>query len=211
MERQAESAQLPVNDISLEGDRGTPHTEEKEEEASDVSEKVVEVDNLSLEKTNFDSSSENATEKADTQPTAEKRPHRIQIWSEIRPSLRGIEEMMSIRVKKKGNLLEHEETGKEKPPPPAEECKSFKVASEEDSEDEFYDAEKSDPSQDSPSSDSASGHAINTVSTNASPLESSFPWKEELEVLVRGGVPMALRGEVFPEFSSSFFPRKVDD
>ena len=28
------------------------------------------------------------------------------------------------------------------------------------------------------------------------PYESLFPWKEELVCLVRGGVPMALRGEV---------------
>ncbi|KAK8987161.1 hypothetical protein V6N11_055473 [Hibiscus sabdariffa] len=66
-------------------------------------------------------------------------------------------------------------------------------ASEEDSDDEFYDAERSDSVQDSPTS--GSGSTRTGGGADAAPTESLFPWKEELEVFVRGGVPMALRGE----------------
>lgn len=54
---------------------------------------------------------------------------------------------------------------------------------ENDSEDEFYDVERSNPVQDDESSDGT--------------CMSACPWKEELEVLVRGGAPMALRGELW--------------
>ncbi|MBA0808933.1 hypothetical protein Gohar_024632, partial [Gossypium harknessii] len=101
---------------------------------------------------------------------------------------------MSIRVKKKDNLSKDErETGQGKPLTPTEDVRVPKGASEEDSEDEFYDAERSDPVQDSPTSDSGST-TTGAAAADAAPIESLFPWKEELEVLVRGGVPMALRG-----------------
>lgn len=58
---------------------------------------------------------------------------------------------------------------------------------ENDSEDEFYDVERSNPVQDDESSDGT--------------CMSACPWKEELEVLVRGGAPMALRGEVIQPFA----------
>ncbi|KAK4835345.1 hypothetical protein QYF36_008610 [Acer negundo] len=192
LERQAESAQLPVNGFSLEGHDKTLHTEAKEEEACDSLVKVVEGDKFSDKKSVSDNSSENAAAREEIQPMTGKKPHKIQIWAEIRPSLRGIEDMMSIRVKKKGSLSKDEEAGRGKPPPHTDEAKYLKGASEEDSEDEFYDVEKSDPTPDSPSTDS--------VAADAAPLESLFRWKEELDVLVRGGVPMALRGELWQAF-----------
>ncbi|KAK1572269.1 hypothetical protein Q3G72_029945 [Acer saccharum] len=192
LERLAESAQLPVNGLSLEGHDKTLHTEAKGEEASDSLVKVVEGDEFSEKKSVSDNSSENAAEKEEIQSTTGKKSHKIQIWTEIRPSLRGIEDMMSIRVKKKGSLSKDEEAGRGKPPPHTDDAKYLKGASEEDSEDEFYDVEKSDPSPDSPSTDS--------VTADAAPLESLFRWKEELDVLVRGGVPMALRGELWQAF-----------
>jgi hypothetical protein len=98
---------------------------------------------------------------------------------------------------RKGNQSkDQQETKKERMVPSFEDAKSAKGASEEDSEDEFYDVERSDPNQDTSSSDSASAPATGAPA-DALPPESSFPWKEELEVLVRGGVPMALRGEVY--------------
>ncbi|XVF75461.1 hypothetical protein PTKIN_Ptkin13bG0190300 [Pterospermum kingtungense] len=103
--------------------------------------------------------------------------------------------MMGIRVKKKSCLSKDEqETGQAKPLTPTEDANFPKGASEEDSEDEFYDAERSDPVQDTLTSDSTSATA------GTAPIESLFPWKEELEVLVRGGVPMALRGELWQAF-----------
>ncbi|KAJ4903894.1 Ypt/Rab-GAP domain of gyp1p superfamily protein [Raphanus sativus] len=83
-----------------------------------------------------------------------------QIWTEIRPSLRAIEDLMSARVK-----LESSKRG----------------GCENDSEDEFYDVERSNPVQDDEN--------LQMVLT----CMSACPWKEELEVLVRGGAPMALR------------------
>lgn len=60
---------------------------------------------------------------------------------------------------------------------------------ENDSEDEFYDVERSNPVQDDEN--------LQMVLT----CMSACPWKEELEVLVRGGAPMALRGEVIQPFA----------
>lgn len=111
--------------------------------------------------------------------------HHIQIWKDIRPTLHEIEEMMSSRVRKKASLMKNElGAGSRKPLPPIQEARPGKGASEEDSEEEFYDLERSesDPFLDVPSSD--------VVPTK------DISWKDELECLVRGGVPMALRGEV---------------
>ncbi|WCJ19429.1 Ypt/Rab-GAP domain of gyp1p superfamily protein [Euphorbia peplus] len=184
LERQAESAQLPVNDLPLVEDNKALHTETTEHETRNGLEKDAE---------GADISPENLTENEEMQ-SASKRIHRIQIWSEIRPSLRPIEDMMSGRVKKKGDQPKvRQETLKEHP---LEDAKSAKGASEEDSEDEFYDVERSDPVQDTPSdSVTTSGTTV-----DASSAESLFPCKEELEVLVRGGVPMALRGELWQAF-----------
>ncbi|KAL5800147.1 hypothetical protein ACOSQ4_033031 [Xanthoceras sorbifolium] len=197
LEQQAESAQLPVNGLSLEGHDKTLHTEAKGEEACDSLAKV-EGDEFSDKKSVSDNSSENAAEKEEMDSASEKKSHKILIWSEIRPSLRRIENMMSVRVKKKGSLSKDEEAGRGKPLPRTDEAKSLKGALEEDSEDEFYDAEKSDPTPDSPSTDSVS--ATGAFAADAAPRESLFPWKEELDVLVRGGVPMALRGELWQAF-----------
>ncbi|XP_023904016.1 uncharacterized protein LOC112015812 isoform X1 [Quercus suber] len=198
LERQAESAQPPVNGLSVEEDKKAVSAGVLEQEADVSLEKVVEGDDLSSQKLDSNDSAENGARKDEVPETKETKTHKVQIWSEIRPSLCAIEDMMSIRVKKKSNLSKDEQgAGTGKPlPSPVEEFKSSKGVSEEDSEDEFYDAERSDPIQDAPASDTASAPAAGDVS----PSESLFPWKEELEVLVRGGVPMALRGELWQAF-----------
>lgn len=191
MQRQAESAQLPFNGIPSEEGKEASHAEAAEDGNNEV-QKGAEGDDLCENKSGPDGLSENDAEREKVQSAPEKRVHRIQIWTEIRPSLLAIEDMMSVRVKKKGNLSkDKQESGRGKPLTPTEDARSPKGVSEEDSEDEFYDAERSDPVLDAPTSDSPS------TTPGAAPTESLFPWKEELEVLVRGGVPMALRGEVF--------------
>ncbi|KAE8669222.1 Ypt/Rab-GAP domain of gyp1p superfamily protein isoform 3 [Hibiscus syriacus] len=197
LERQAESAQLPINGIYSEEGKEASHAAE---DGKNVVEKSTEGDDLSERKFGSDSLPENDTEKEKVQSAPAKSVHGIQIWTEIRPTLSAIEDMMSIRVKKKGILSKEEQkTSRGKPLTPTEDARSPKGASEEDSDDEFYDAERSDPVQDSLTSGSGSTRT-GGGSADSAATESLFPWKEEFEVLVRGGVPMALRGELWQAF-----------
>lgn len=190
---------MPAVGLSKEQDNKALLSEASEHEPDSNSEKGVDGDDLSDQKAGSDSLTKNDNEKEELE-AKDTKTHGIQIWNEIRPSLHAIETMMSVRIKKKNNLSKHEQdTGTGKPLTPLEEARSPKGASEEDSEDEFYDVERSD--QDVLSSDSVSASATGAASDTV-PSESLFPWKEELEVLVRGGVPMALRGEVHIMFSS---------
>ncbi|KAJ6350135.1 hypothetical protein OIU78_006339 [Salix suchowensis] len=199
LEQQADSSQLPINCTSSEKDIKELHAEATEQEINNGLEKGVEGDDISGEKPSSDILLENVT-REEKQSATNKKTHGIQIWTEIRPSLHVIEDMMSLRIMRKGNQSkDQQDTKKERMEPSFEDAKSAKGASEEDSEDEFYDVERSDPNQDASSSDSASAPATDAPADALSP-ESSFPWKEELEVLVRGGVPMALRGELWQAF-----------
>ena len=102
---------------------------------------------------------------------------------------------MSVRVKKRSNASRKgQDADPQKAPQSTEEAKAVK-GSDEDSEDEFYDVEKSDPVQDAQPADGTASPAMDSISDGMI-LDSTSPWKEELEVLVRGGLPMALRGEV---------------
>ncbi|KAG7998714.1 hypothetical protein I3843_01G270600 [Carya illinoinensis] len=201
LERQAESAKLPVNGLIEEEDKKTIRAGALEPETDASSENIVEGDKLDGQKLGSDYLAENGARKEDVHSAKETKTHKVHIWTEIRPSLHAIENMMSTRIKGKTNVSKDERgggTGKLLSST-IEENRSSKGACEEDSEDEFYDAERSDPSQDVPSSDTVSAPATGAA-TNVVPPESLFPCKEELEVLVRGGVPMALRGELWQAF-----------
>ena len=144
---------MPVNGFSSEEDKKASYVEAIEQEGNATSEKDPEGDDFTGKKPSYDDSTEDV-KNGGVPAATEKRTHRVQIWTVIRPSLRSIEDMMGIRARKKSGILQNgHDIGIGKPPPPIEEFKSMKEASEEDSEDEFYDVERSDPMQDVPSND----------------------------------------------------------
>ncbi|XP_061348553.1 uncharacterized protein LOC133293945 [Gastrolobium bilobum] len=210
LDRQAESSELATNRLAVEQDEKVLDDEAAQQEADACSEKSVDVNEASNEKPGSDTTAENGNQKEEVPASEETKIHRVQLWTEIRPSLRTIEDMMSVRVKKKTGLVKDERNKKNvlkdeqiietaKSSSHSDDTKSLKGACEEDSDEEFYDVERSDPSSDMPPVDGVSASA-NGIAADDAPLEALFPWKEELEVLVRGGVPMALRGELWQAF-----------
>ncbi|KAK4373511.1 hypothetical protein RND71_008895 [Anisodus tanguticus] len=192
LERQAEPAQLTINGVSTDDNSSKPDTEPLLQEASSFSQNGDEDNDQTVEKRGSEGHPEGATEKDDTTTSVERKTHQAQIWSEIRPTLRAIEDMMSIRVKKKVNMAKNEQDrGLQEHLPAVEEASATKAESEEDSEDEFYDLERSE------SMDRYELGSMRDVSLNES---ISHLAKEELECLVQGGVPMALRGELWQAF-----------
>ncbi|KAI3879864.1 hypothetical protein MKW98_018103 [Papaver atlanticum] len=192
LDRQAEPAQLPINGLHQEEETTSSHADDTVPEEETVVKKGVEEDDSNETNSVSDGSiNEEVAEetKADTETETDKKSRVVQIWSQIRPSLGAIEHMMSLRVKKRKNLSKGE-SGNHLAS--IEEGKSSKGSSGEDSDDEFYDVERSDPVQDASSADNASAPGAGN--------DADFPWKEELECLVQGGVPMALRGELWQAF-----------
>ena len=67
---------------------------------------------------------------------------------------------------------------------------------DDESEDEFYDVERTDVVQDGSSVQDGSEQGTSDSVTRERDEDHHHPWAEELKVLVCGGVPGALRGEV---------------
>ncbi|XP_049390410.1 uncharacterized protein LOC125854867 [Solanum stenotomum] len=202
LERQAESAQLIINGVSADGNSSRPDTGSLLQKASSFSQNGDEDNNQTVEKCGSEGHLEGAIEKDDTTTSVVRKTHQAQIWSEIRPTLHAIEDMMSIRVNKKVNLAKNEQDrGLQEHPLSVEESGATKGESEEDSEDEFYDLERSE-SMDKLDVGSMQDVSLNeNISHLATKCQESLPsWKEELECLVQGGVPMALRGELWQAF-----------
>ncbi|GAB2286749.1 hypothetical protein Dimus_039790 [Dionaea muscipula] len=164
------------------------------------SDKGADEDKMDMSAPNPHGSIEIVCEKAEAPAAGKKRIHRIQIWSDIRPSLLPIENTMCVRVKKRCYVsVKGQDNRSRTSISSCEEARHIKGVSEEDSEDEFYDVEKSDPVHDANSGDNVVPPMTSGMGY-AAPLEDNSPWMEELQVLVRGGVPMALRGELWQAF-----------
>ncbi|KAL2514415.1 Ypt/Rab-GAP domain of gyp1p superfamily protein [Forsythia ovata] len=120
--------------------------------------------------------------------TLQIKSREVQTWADINPSLDFIDHMMSFCVKRR-NMDSEKIISTHNQLPSIDEARFSKGEPEEE---EFYDNEIADDIVDA----SAEGRSS---SDEISP-EPVFPWKEELEFLVRGGVPGDLRGEVWQAF-----------
>lgn len=169
-----------------EGSNNRLHAEVTEQKAETGPQLDGEGDDSSEGKSACDT--EGQRDPEELQVPIQTKPLKVQTWAQIRPSLHAIENMMSARIKKRKDMKEEQKTTAENHLPPIEEARTSRGESEEDIEEEFYDNEIVDETRNAPADE-------NDGSDRASP-EPFFPWKEELEFLVHGGVPRDLRGEV---------------
>ncbi|KGN58921.1 ecotropic viral integration site 5 protein homolog isoform X2 [Cucumis sativus] len=133
----------------------------------------------------------------------------VETWCQIRPSLNAIEIMMSSRVKKK--IMKDEKTinGGDHLPPleEAETLDGTSVANSE--EDEACISGSLTRSTSATGAESRMGECMSNsvkpskrdgVVAERVSHDQLFTWQEELECLVRGGLPKDLRGEVWQAF-----------
>lgn len=108
------------------------------------------------------------------------KPREVKTWADISPSLYCLDNMMSVRIKKSGNMNSTSMRCETNDLPSIDEARSSDGGSEDDNE----------------RIDSANAPAVETSSGDKLLPEICFPTKQELESLVQGGVPKDLRGEV---------------
>ncbi|KAL3623011.1 hypothetical protein CASFOL_031827 [Castilleja foliolosa] len=179
-----EQSNDPAQTISGERDDSTQQKSEDPEVTTNKPEPV--------EKVNDDSSEKNREEVATTQ---HGKLREVQTWAKISPSLSSIELMMSLRIKKRKNMG-HETEHMHNDLPSIDEERPLGKESEhnddDDDDDVFDDKEITDSPDVTAVKETSASDDIST--------EPSFPWKEELDFLVHGGVPKDLRGEVWQAF-----------
>ncbi|KAK6942875.1 Rab-GTPase-TBC domain [Dillenia turbinata] len=179
IDQQAEFAELCYYEEVFDKALRVEFTGLKEEEASERR-----GNELSVSYSTSEVSEERAFEK-DVLPRRRRKNHRIRAWGRVRPALGAIEYMMSFRVSKDtiginngklGNVKENHSAG----------------ASEGNFKECYSDVDVLGNNVTVSGANAALGDGITA--------EHIFPWKEELEFLVRGGVPREIRGEVWQAF-----------
>lgn len=190
LEQQAELVELPLAEKEL---KELQTTEVSEEKLNPSSEKAGGGDEASRSPVT-DEPAEGTAEK-EVESIKELKAHEVKKWANIRPVLGAIENMMSFRVKKFKKMEDAQQTLKGGQLPPLEETPSGRT-SEDDIEEEIDVDEVSNGSGKYPTEERSANEQV--------PPESSFPWKAELECLVRGGLPKDLRGEVNAHFYIDF-------
>ncbi|XP_020549627.1 TBC1 domain family member 9B isoform X2 [Sesamum indicum] len=180
-------------------EKKTELAEEVSEEADDSSEKKTEpvekvseeADDSSQKRPVSDTREESVPSK-ETPTTQHARPRVVQTWAEINPSLNYIDHMMSVRVKKRKNMTDEKIIHMHNDLPSIDEARLSGEESDNEDKDVFCDKEIID--------DSANASARESSASDKISRQPFFPWKQELEFLVQGGVPKDLRGEVWQAF-----------
>ncbi|GAY67020.1 hypothetical protein CUMW_253350 [Citrus unshiu] len=161
-------------------------TELKEETLSERGKKGDD----SSRKSDSDGSKELSPQKE--QLSEETKIEKVQPWAQIRPSLGTIEHMMNFRVKKRKVMKGEQITKSGDHLPSIDEARSSGGESDEDIKEKVC---VNVTSYGSVNGLDDKGSQEDEVSP-----EPYFPWKEELESLVHGGVPKDLRGELWQAF-----------
>ncbi|XP_050379480.1 uncharacterized protein LOC126796800 [Argentina anserina] len=194
------------------------HREELQAEPSEKKVKIVsesgEGGNEKSSQTSiFEGSSERDLKKEVQHP---KETSKVPKWTSIRSSLSTIENMMSIRVRKQNNMKDEHIVVDKDSLPSIEEVPSQEAFEDIQEDDIYLDASSGSSSVSNGVSDSMkvsgeeevddgvcnSGQAGQAKEdlVNGTHSEHLYPWKQELESLVHGGVPKDLRGEVWQAF-----------
>jgi hypothetical protein len=177
--------------------------EERSERWKDFFERLADSDEISQKKNEKKEEKINNLEHtSENDPVSEEResPNELS-WDSVSASLSAIENMMSHRIRSDKISNAKEEFGEE-----GEGTCDSQISSTEDeskpvttngthsegSDEDFYDVPLGGTGE---KSENAEANGI-SISHNESAKNADFSWQEELESLVRGGVPMALRGEV---------------